>query len=97
MGYFPIKIRITEQTSSRFGQEIILQTPEELPSGVSFKVLETNVSNTWYINLYKEFDGRLTALVYSSEEDAKADSECEEFLETVVKTVQPGQGEINGI
>lgn len=47
MSYFPIKIRITEQASSRFGQEIILQTPDELPSGISFKVLETNVSNTW--------------------------------------------------
>lgn len=87
MSYFPIKIRITEQTSAKFGKELIVQAPEEIPSGISFKVLETNVLNLWYINLYKEFDNRLSALVYSSEEAAKADSECPEFLETIVRLI----------
>ena len=37
MGYFPLLILLVDD-----GQELVVHQPTEIPSGVTFKVLETN-------------------------------------------------------
>jgi hypothetical protein len=44
MSYFPIRVKITEDRSGfKEGEERIFNKPEDLPQGVSFKVVETCV------------------------------------------------------
>jgi hypothetical protein len=44
--YFPIKIQIMDSKHPDFGRTFIMKSPHDIPSGVSFKVVETKVVET---------------------------------------------------
>ena len=43
MSYFPVKVQITDKKSQRKGEEFIATKLDDIPSGVAFRVLATNV------------------------------------------------------